>query len=179
MRPLRDPHAPARRRAGTPAGRRPRAPLGRERAPAGPVRSGRAPGGGPRDAPGTLPPEHPDRGSAVAEYVLVAGLLALLFTGTLQLALALHVRNTLIDAAAAGARYGTLADRTPEDGVARTREIIAGHLGPAYAQDVTAAPAEAGGVRTLRVEVVAPLPVVALLGPPEAVTVHGHAVLAG
>ena len=114
-------------------------------------------------------PEPPagDRGSAVVEYVLVAGLVALIFAGTLQLALALHVRNTLIDAAAAGARYGTLADRSPEDGAERTRRIVTG------------APAAVGEVRTLEVRVVSPLPVVALFGPPESLEVRGHAVLGG
>ena len=112
-----------------------------------------------------------DRGSAVAEYVLVAGIVAMMFAGTLQLALALHVRNTLVDAAAAGARYGTLADRS--------REIITGHLGPRYAQDVSAVPATVGQTATLQVEVVSPLPVVALFGPPDGMRVRGHAVLPG
>jgi hypothetical protein len=113
----------------------------------------------------------------VVEYVMVAGLVALVFAGTVQLALALHVRNTLVDVAAAGARYGTLADRSPAEGVERTRQIVADALGPAYAQDVTAAPATVGEVRTLEVRVVAPLPVVALLGPPTSLEVRGHAVL--
>ena len=126
------------------------------------------PGAGP---PGT------DRGSAVVEYVMVAGLVAMIFAATLQLALALHVRNTLIDAAAAGARYGTLADRSPEDGVERTRRIVTGALGPRYAQDVVATTAAVGELRTLEITVVSPLPVVALFGPPDSLEVRGHAVL--
>lgn len=121
-----------------------------------------------------------DRGHAVVEYVMVAGLVTMIFAGTLQLALALHVRNTLIDAAATGARYGTLADRSPEDGAERTRQIVTGALGPRYAQDVVvAAPAAVGDVQTLEVRVVSPLPVVALFGPPASLEVRGHAVLAG
>src|SRR5690606_11792968 len=96
-----------------------------------------------RARPGAGPPGT-DRGSAVVEYVMVAGLVAMIFAATLQLALALHVRNTLIDAAAAGARYGTLADRSPEDGVERTRRIVSGALGPRYAQDVVATTAAVG-----------------------------------
>ena len=126
------------------------------------------PGAGP---PGT------DRGSAVVEYVMVAGLVAMIFAATLQLALALHVRNTLIDAAAAGARYGTLADRSPEDGVERTRRIVSGALGPRYAQDVVATTAAVGELRTLEITVVSPLPVVALFGPSDSLEVRGHAVL--
>jgi hypothetical protein len=129
-----------------------------------------------RARPGAGPPET-DRGSAVVEYVMVAGLVAMIFAATLQLALALHVRNTLIDAAAAGARYGTLADRSPEDGVERTRRIVSGALGPRYAQDVVATPVTVGELRTLEVTVVSPLPVVALFGPPDSLEVRGHAVL--
>ncbi|WIG18504.1 TadE/TadG family type IV pilus assembly protein [Kocuria rosea] len=129
-----------------------------------------------RARPGAGPPET-DRGSAVVEYVMVAGLVAMIFAATLQLALALHVRNTLIDAAAAGARYGTLADRTPEDGVERTRRIVSGALGPRYAQDVVATTAAVGELRTLEITVVSPLPVVALFGPPDSLEVRGHAVL--
>lgn len=122
-------------------------------------------------------PPGTDRGSAVVEYVMVAGLVAMIFAATLQLALALHVRNTLIDAAAAGARYGTLADRSPEDGVERTRRIVSGALGPRYAQDVVATTAAVGELRTLEITVVSPLPVVALFGPPDSLEVRGHAVL--
>jgi hypothetical protein len=136
----------------------------------GPLRARFRGNGGPAAA---------DRGHAVVEYVLVAGLVAMIFAGTLQLALALHVRNTLIDAAAAGARYGTLADRSPEDGVERTRRIVADALGPRYAQDVAASPVTVGQVRTLEVRVVSPLPVVALFGPPASLEVRGHAVLGG
>lgn len=129
-----------------------------------------------RARPGAGPPGT-DRGSAVVEYVMVAGLVAMIFAATLQLALALHVRNTLIDASAAGARYGTLADRSPEDGVERTRRIVSGALGPRYAQDVVATTAAVGELRTLEITVVSPLPVVALFGPPDSLEVRGHAVL--
>ena len=129
-----------------------------------------------RARPGAGPPGT-DRGSAVVEYVMVAGLVAMIFAATLQLALALHVRNTLIDAAAAGARYGTLADRSPEDGVERTRRIVSGALGPRYAQDVVATTAAVGELRTLEITVVSPLPAVALFGPPDSLEVRGHAVL--
>ena len=129
-----------------------------------------------RARPGAGPPGT-DRGSVVVEYVMVAGLVAMIFAATLQLALALHVRNTLIDAAAAGARYGTLADRSPEDGVERTRRIVSGALGPRYAQDVVATTAAVGELRTLEITVVSPLPVVALFGPPDSLEVRGHAVL--
>ena len=45
----------------------------------------------------------------------------MLTLAVVQLALALHVRNTVIDAAAEGARFASLAGSSPADGVARTR----------------------------------------------------------
>jgi Flp pilus assembly protein TadG len=116
-----------------------------------------------------------DRGSAPAEFVMVAALLTLTTLSVLQLGLALHVKNTVLDAAAEGARYGALADNTPADGAARTRELITVALGAGYAADVTATvgsyldhPAVAVTVRT-------PLPLIGLVGIDEGLEVTGHA----
>ena len=51
-----------------------------------------------------------ERGSAVADFVMVAGLVSFLFVGLLQLGFVLHTRNTLIASAAEGARLGARAD---------------------------------------------------------------------
>ncbi|MDV5998838.1 pilus assembly protein [Kocuria rhizophila] len=118
----------------------------------------------------------PDAGSAVAEYVMVLALALVLFGMILQLGFTLHVRNTLIDAAAAGARYASLADRTDEDGAQRTRGIITDTVGTAYAQDVSVTRTSVGRLPAVEVRVVAPLPVVATLGPPASLEVSGHAV---
>ena len=45
--------------------------------------------------------------------------IAMIFAGTLQLALALHVRNTLVQCAVEGARYGARADVDPGAAVGR------------------------------------------------------------
>jgi len=116
-----------------------------------------------------------DAGSAVAEFVLVGALTTVLFAGVLQLALVQHVRSTLVDCAAEGARYGALADRSPADGAARATELIASALHPRYASDVTARRTVADGLDVVRVEVTAPLPVLGLLGPGGTLTVAGHA----
>ena len=120
-----------------------------------------------------------DRGSAVVDFALVGGLVALVFAGVLQLTLAQHVRNTLVDCAAEGARYAALADRTSEDGVGRTRQLIASGLSSAYAQDVTARRAVIDGLDVVEVTVVAPLPVAGLVGPAGSLTVAGHALVEG
>ncbi|GAB3176942.1 hypothetical protein GCM10027060_00450 [Nesterenkonia halophila] len=77
-----------------------------------------------------------ERGAATAEFTMVAALLALLFVLTLQLAVVVHVRNTLIDAASTGARFGALDDRSAADGVARTEELISGAIGVDHAEHV-------------------------------------------
>ncbi|MEX5276825.1 MULTISPECIES: TadE/TadG family type IV pilus assembly protein [Kocuria] len=117
-----------------------------------------------------------DAGNAVAEYVMVLALAIVLFGLILQVGFALHVRNTLIDAAAAGARYASLADRTDEDGIARTRGIITDTVGASYARDISVSRTSVGSLPAVEIRVVSPLPVVATLGPPRALEVSGHAV---
>lgn len=114
-----------------------------------------------------------DAGSAVVDFVAVAGLLTLVLLGLLQVTLALHVRNTLVDCASEGARYGGLADRTPADGAARTRELIRMSLGENYAGDVTARHARLDRVAVVEVTVRAPVPAVGLWGP-GSLTAVGH-----
>lgn len=116
-----------------------------------------------------------DNGSAVADFALVAGILTLVFASVLQLALIMHVRNTAIDCAGAGARYAALADLEPSDGVARTRSLLTRSLGSGYSRHVTARYVKVGGVRTVEIRVLVPLPVLGLLGPPRAQALTGHA----
>jgi Flp pilus assembly protein TadG len=116
-----------------------------------------------------------ERGSAVVDFVLVGGLLTVFFLAVIQLALVLHVRNTLIDAASSGARYGTLADRTPADARERTAGLIGTALNADFARDVSTSEASFRGIRTLKVTVRAPLPVIGLIGPGGALEVSGHA----
>ena len=116
-------------------------------------------------------------GAAVVDFVLVGALLSLIFVSLVQLAVVLHVRNTLIDCAAQGARFGALADRSPADGVARTRELITQDLSARYAADVVADRERVDGLDTVVVRVRAPLPLVGLLGAGRVLTVSGHAQL--
>lgn len=116
-----------------------------------------------------------DAGSAIVDFVLVASLVTLLFAGVVQLALVQHIRNTLTDCASEGARFGALADRTPADGVDRTRDLIRVSLAPRFAQDVEADVLVVDGIEMVEVRVTATLPLVGLLGPADALTVRGHA----
>jgi hypothetical protein len=66
-----------------------------------------------------------DRGSALAEFVLVGSLVTLLFLALLQLAIDFHVRNVLAACAADGARYAANADvRSPTAGVVQARAEV-------------------------------------------------------
>lgn len=121
------------------------------------------------------PGQPADRGSAVVEFTLVAIVLLAVFLGILQLGLALHVRNTLVAAAAEGARYAANADRTPEDGAGHTRRLVTAALSERYAREVSAGYDSVGDVPTVYVRVRADLPVVGLIGVRRGLDVRGHA----
>ena len=116
-----------------------------------------------------------DTGSAVAEFVMVVALLTVLTLSVMQLALTLHIRNTVLDAAAEGARFAALADSGPAEGAARTRDLITAALGPSYARHVEAGYGRYDGHPSAEVRVVAPLPLLGLLGPDRGLEVVGHA----
>jgi Flp pilus assembly protein TadG len=118
-----------------------------------------------------------DAGSALVDFALVSALLTLVFVGVVQLAVVLHVRNTVLDCAGEGARYAAFADRDPAQGAQRTRELLSRALSASYARDVTASVVERGGGRLVQVRVRAPLPVAGLLGPARALDLRGHAVV--
>lgn len=116
-----------------------------------------------------------DRGSAVAEFTLVGVLLTALALAVVQLALALHVRNTVLDAAAEGARCAALAGADDADGVERTRELISAAISADYARDITVDRTAVGGVPVVAVTVRSTMPVIGLLGVDHALEVTGHA----
>ena len=120
-----------------------------------------------------------DGGSALVDFALVGSLLTVIFAALLQLAVVVHVRNTLVDCATEGARYGALADRGPAAGAQRARDLIATDLSGGYAGDVSATLESLDGLDTVVVRVRAPLPVIGLLGVGRSVTATGHAVAEG
>ena len=124
-----------------------------------------------------MPRLREDRGSAPAEFVMVGALLTVLTLSVLQLGLALHVRNTVLDAASEGARYAALADNTVSDGVGRTRDLITTAVGAGYARDVTAVTDDYLGHPSAIVTVRTPLPLIGLVGIDGGLEVSGHAAL--
>jgi len=108
--------------------------------------------------------------------VLVVVVVVPLFLGIMQVALVLHVRNTLTSAASEGARYAATADRSFADGAARTRQQIADALAARFADDVTARPATVRGAAGIEVTVTARVPALGLWGPAVQLVATGHAV---
>jgi TadE-like protein len=112
----------------------------------------------------------------IAEFAMVSGLVVLLGMAVFQLALALYVRNALISDASEGARLGARVGSSLAEGAVRTRQLIGRDLSASYAQDVSArTDTTAAGVQVVEVTVSAPVPVIGLLGPSGAMTVHGRA----
>jgi hypothetical protein len=125
--------------------------------------------------PGLRRPVVREQGSAIVDFALVGALLTFYFVAVLQFGLVLHVRNVLVDCASEGARLGARADRDPQAGAARTRELIRSELADRYAERVSAGSARVDGLQTVEVRVEAPLPVIGLLGIGRTVMVSGHA----
>jgi Flp pilus assembly protein TadG len=116
-----------------------------------------------------------DSGSAIVEFLLVSVLLVALTAGLVQLALALHIRNTLADAAAEGARQASLLGHTDMDGVRRTRDLMRVAVEVGDEADVVARREVWHGSPTVTVTVTAPLPLLGFFGPPGGLRVSGRA----
>lgn len=120
---------------------------------------------------------HNDRGSAPVEFVLVGVLLTIVTLSVLQVAFALHIRTTLIDAAAEGARHAALADSSLLAGIERTGELITAALGESYAQSISAGTGAYGGHPVVIVTVRSPLPLIGMVGFHDTLEVSGRAAL--
>ena len=106
---------------------------------------------------------------------MVSALVTLLFMSVVQVGVALHVRNTLIACASEGARLGARADTDPAEGGVRTRGLITASLAARFAGDVSVTVDDVDGVQVVTVRVVAPLPLIGLLGPDRAYDLVGRA----
>lgn len=107
------------------------------------------------------------------DFVLVLAVLLPLVLGVLQLALVLHVRNTLASAAAEAAREAATLDGSPSLAVAGAREQISTALSSRYAGDISLTATTVAGVPAYRVEISAVVPALGLGGPGVRVRVTG------
>lgn len=113
------------------------------------------------------------QGSAAVEFPLVAALILMVAVGVLQIALMVHTRNLLTDAAVQGAHHAARFGAEPADGAQRAEQVIAQNLGSSYRAAATAQQAPDG---TITVRISATLPLVGLLGPTGALEATGRAI---
>lgn len=117
-----------------------------------------------------------ERGAAVVDFVLVLLILLPLVLGILQLALVLHVRNTLASAAAEGARHAAVAGSSGPAGQAKVEELVDGALSQEFVRSVSVRPAAVGGVPGFEAVVEADVTVLGIAGPGVRIRVEGHAI---
>lgn len=117
-----------------------------------------------------------ERGAAVVDFVLVLLILLPLVLGILQLALVLHVRNTLASAAAEGARHAAVAGSSGAAGQAKVEELVDGALSQEFVRSVSVRPAAVGGVAGFEAVVEADVRVLGIAGPGVRIRVEGHAI---
>ena len=117
-----------------------------------------------------------ERGAAVADFVLVLLVLLPLVLGILQLALVLHVRNTLASAAAEGARHAAVAGSSAPAGRAKVQELVDGALSQEFVRSVSVRPTAVGGAPGFEAVVEADVTVLGLGGPGVHIRVEGHAI---
>ena len=117
-----------------------------------------------------------EKGSAVVDFALVGALVVTVALALLQLALGLHVRNVLIDAAGEGARRAALVGGTTAEAEARVRALAGAALSEDCVQAVQVRRTRTGDLAVVEVRVLARLPVLGLLGPGGGLAVTGHAV---
>ncbi len=112
----------------------------------------------------------------MVDFVLILLVLLPLVIGILQLALVLHVRNTLASAAAEGARHAAVVGSSPAAGRAKVVELINGALSGDFVSKVSVTPDVVDGAAGFEAIVEAEIPVLGLGGPGVHVRVAGHAI---
>lgn len=116
-----------------------------------------------------------DRGSAPAEFVLVASLLTTMVLALLQVVLLAHVRHTLTSAAAEGARQASLIDASASSALSHTRQLIDTSLSSSYSRDIRVERSTELGLPTVVVTIRAPFPALGLWSVGGEMTVSAHA----
>jgi Flp pilus assembly protein TadG len=91
-----------------------------------------------------------ERGSAVADFVLVAFPMLALFIGTVSVSFASYARTVILDATIEGARYAALADQNTTAGIQKTKQLVRSSLGQAVVINVVASSVRLGSVESIR-----------------------------
>ena len=91
-----------------------------------------------------------ERGSAVADFVLVAFPMLALFVGTLSVSFASYARTVILDATIEGARFAALADQNTTAGIQKTKQLVQSSLGRAVVVNVVATSMRLGSIESIR-----------------------------
>jgi Flp pilus assembly protein TadG len=91
-----------------------------------------------------------ERGSAVADFVLVAFPMLALLVGTVSVGLASYARTVILDATIEGARFASLADQNTNSGIEKTKQLVRSALGQNVVIDVVASSVRLGSVESIR-----------------------------
>lgn len=117
-----------------------------------------------------------ERGAAIPEFILVLLVLIPLVFAIAQVALVLHVRNTMVAAASDGARTAASLGGGPQDARQRAGEVIRTTLADRFADSVVARESNIDGVPVIQVRIVGTVPPLGLWGPGVDIDTVGHAV---
>lgn len=117
-----------------------------------------------------------ETGSAVVEFTLISMILIPLVLGLMQIALVLHVRNTMTSAVSEGARIGARENATPALGATAARSLISQTIASRFAQSVSATTGSIGGAPGVIVTADARVPALGLFGPGITINVSGRAI---
>ncbi len=91
-----------------------------------------------------------ERGSAIADFVLVAFPMLALFIGTVSVSFASYARTVILDATIEGARFAALADQNTAAGIQRTKQLVQSSLGTALVVEVVASSVRIGSIESIR-----------------------------
>lgn len=120
-----------------------------------------------------------DRGAAVSEFAMLAGMVSLIVLAAAQLALALHLHNTATAHVIEGARHGARADSSPEQGAERARQLLEQSLPGTGGVAVSASRTSVAGAEVVEVSALLALPIFGPFGPAESMTVTAQAYAEG
>lgn len=91
-----------------------------------------------------------ERGSAIADFVLVAFPMLALFVGTVSVSFASYARTVILDATIEGARFAALADQNTPAGIQKTKQLVQSSLGTALVVEVVASSVRIGSIESIR-----------------------------
>lgn len=115
-----------------------------------------------------------ETGAEIVSHVLVQVLVLILISALLQLAFALHTRNTALDAASEAARYLSLENASETQAETRVKELLEKGAGNTPTS-ISITTETIGELQKITVVITSPLPILGPWGLPETLQVNASA----